>query len=224
MKHKSTYAILVLALAAITGVWSAVSSWGGVIYVSNEKYLQSERFPAAIRRVFDYSQFQGKPLKIRSVKRMISDAEIIEKAGNVGVELGHFVTRGDDGKGEFACEFYDRVVLKFEGQGIMEFGNKPIMTVEAPCLIAGDINRIETIWIPAARLMNENKEPARFIEVSYPEQTGVRFKFDDMTSEWPKEWTLVSVRLYSEANANREVSVSRSEITDILEKNFTIRF
>lgn len=224
MKRNFVIGGLILAIATIAGIARSVGSFDGVIFVSNAKYLQGERFPAAIRRVFDYSQFEGEPLKIRSLKRLISDAQVVAKSGSVGLELGHFVTRGDDGQGQLACEFYDQVILKFEGQGIMEFGDKPVMTIEAPCQISADINRIETIWIPALRLMEENKEPSRFFEVSYPELKDVHFKFDEMTSEWPREWNLVSVRLHSDSSTGREVTISRTEIAETLEHNLTIRF
>lgn len=224
MRRNFAIAVLILAVSAYVGMWRAVDSWDGIIYVSNAKYLQNERYPAAIRRVFDYSQFEGAPLKIRSIKRLISDANIILKPGSVGIELGHFVTRGEGGQGQLACEFYNRVELKFEGQGIMEFGDKPMMTIEAPCLISADINRIETIWIPTLRLMKENETPARFLEIGFPELSGVKFRFDEMTSQWPREWILTGVRLYSDEDAAHEVSISRTEIVETLEKHFTINF
>ncbi len=216
-------AILFMFAVTIGGAIST-STWNGAIFVSNSKYLQNERNPAAIRKVFDYSQFDGEPLKVRSMKRLISDAEVISQQAQVGIELGHFVTKGEGGRGQLACDFYNRVTLQFEGEGVFEFGEKPVMTVEAPCTISADINRIETIWIPHVRLMSENREPALTIETTYPDQSGVHFKFDHMTSVWPREWTLVGVRLHSDAAPGREVSMSKHDIGGIVDKPLTIKF
>ena len=224
MKKAIATSTLIFSIAAVVGIAVSMMTWDGTIFVSNSKYIQNERNPAAIRKVFDYSQFDGEPLKVRSLKRLISDAQIVSQQAQVGIELGHFVTKGEGGRGQLACEFYNRVTLKFEGEGVFEGGEKPVMTIEAPCTISADINRLETIWIPHVRLMVENREPARTIETTYPDQGGVQYKFDNMTSVWPREWNLVSVRLYSDANPGREVSMDKSEIAGVMDKPFTIHF
>jgi hypothetical protein len=224
MKKSVAIGTLVFAFAATVGSAVSMCAYDGLIFVSNHKYLANERNPAAIRKVFDYSHFDGEPLKVRSLKRLISDAQVIAQQSQVGIELGHFVTKGEGGRGQLACDYYNRVTLKFEGEGVFEGGEKPVMTVEAPCQISADINRIETIWIPHLRLMAENKQPAASIEASFPDQSGVQFKFDNMTSVWPKEWTLISVRLYSDAVSGREVMMGKSDITEIIEKPLTLHF
>lgn len=214
---------VVLAFAAV-GAIRAASSFDGLIFVSGKKYLNTERYPAALKRVFDYSAFDGEPLKIRSFKRMIDDAQVVAKDGAVGIGLGHFVTKGDDGRGVLACDFYGKVVMKFEGEGIMEFGEKPVMVVEAPCSVSADLNRIDPIWIPFARLVSENQAPPRFLEASFPEQRGVHFKFENMTTEWPRQWTLISVRLFNAAAPGREVAIDRSGIDTMIQKPLVITF
>ncbi len=224
MKRNHASGIFVFAVAVCLGTVAAGVAWNGKIFVSNSKYLENVRNPAAIRNAFDYSQFEGEPLKIRSLKRLITGAQVVAHQSQVGIELGHFVTKGEGGRGQLACEFYNRVSLQFEGEGVFEFGEKPVMTVEAPCQVSSDINRIETIWIPHVRLMTENREPARTIEATYQDMAQVHFKFDHMTSVWPREWTLVSVRLYSDLSPGREVSISKTEIASIVDDPFTIKF
>lgn len=214
---------MVLTFAAIGAIRAALS-FDGVIYVSADKYLVNERNPAALKRVFDYSAFEGEPLKIRSFKRLIDDAQVVAKDGAVGVGLGHFVTKGDDGRGALACDYYGRVTLKFEGEGIMEFGEKPVMTVEAPCSVSSDLNRIDPIWIPFTRLIAENQAPARFLEASFPDQAGVRFKFENMTAEWPRQWTLVSVKLHNEAAPGREVAIDKTGMGRMIERPIVLTF
>jgi hypothetical protein len=224
MKRNHAVGIFIFAFAVCLGTVAAVVAWGGKIFVSNAKYIENVRNPAAIRNVFDYSQFEGEPLKIRSLKRLITGAQVVAHQSQIGIELGHFVTKGEGGRGQLACEYYNRVTLQFEGEGVFEFGEKPVMTVEAPCQVSADINRIETIWIPHVRLMTDNREPARTIETTYQDNTHVHFKFDNMTSVWPREWTLVSVRLFSDTSEGREVSISKTEIANVVDHPFTIKF
>lgn len=224
MRIKLGIAALIVFVFAGIGVMRVMRATNGLIFVSGAKYLATERNPAAFKRVFDYSAFEGEPLKIRSFKRLIDDAQVMAGEGSVGVGLGHFVTKGEGGRGTLACDFYERVTLRFEGEGIMEFGEKPVMTVEAPCQVSADLNRIDPIWIPFARLVSENKVPSRFLEATYPEQTGVRFKFENMTTEWPHQWTLVSVRLYSEIAPGREVAIDKNGLTEMSAKPLVVTF
>jgi hypothetical protein len=218
-------ALVILVAVTALSASAVIRSWGnGLIFISSMRTLDHQRKPAAIRKVYDYSFFEGEPLKIRSVKRLIDDAKVIEKDGSVGIDLGHFVTKGEDGRGTLACDFYDKVILQFEGEGILEAGEKPRMTLEAPCSTASDINRIETIWIPFTRLLGDHPTPARFLEATFAEQKGVRLMFDKMTSEWPRQWSLVSVRMLSKDVSGREISISKSEIAEILQQPLVIRF
>ena len=152
VKTKLVGSALVVVVAACGGMAHVMSSSDSLNFFSSAKFFANERNPAALKRVFDYSSFEGQPLKVRSCKRLIDDAQIVAKEGAVGVGLGHFVTKGDDGRGALACEFYGRVTMKFEGEGIMEGGEKPTMTIEAPCSVSADLNRIDPIWIPFADL------------------------------------------------------------------------
>lgn len=224
MKRNHVFGIFAFVFAFALGVAVTIATWDGKIFVSKSQYIENVRNPAAIRNVFDYSQFEGEPLKMRSLKRLISGAQVVAHQSQVGIELGHFITKGEGGRGQLACDFYNRVTLQFEGEGVFESGEKPVMTVEAPCMVSADINKIETIWIPYVRLISENREPARTIDTTYPDMANVHFKFDNMTSIWPREWTLVSLRLYSESNPGREVQMNKAEIAGILEHSFTIKF
>lgn len=217
------FAIMIFVLAAVAGMSRTMSSWNGMIFISQEQLNQNERNPAAIQKTFDYSHFEGEPLKLRSLKRLINDAKVIAGDGTVGIELGHFVTKGEDGRGQLACEFYGRVQLTFEGEGISEGGEKPMMEVEAPCTYSADINRLEPIWIPSARLRAEKAMPPRMFEASYPEN-GVHLSFKQMASSWPQQWNLVSVRLFNETISGREVSIGKDDIGEIIEKPLLIDF
>ncbi len=221
--QKRLLGAVVFMLAVAAGAKLSLSSWGGAIFISNGRYLDKERNPAAIRPMFDYSRLEGQPLKIRSLKRLINDARVIAGQGKVGIEFGHFVTKGKDGRGQFACDYYSSVEMKFEGEGLMEGGEKPIMFVRTPCVISTDINRMEAVWIPYENLMTEHKTPASSLEKDYPESS-LHLKFEHMTSQWPRQWNLISVRLFNPAQPDQEAAISQNEIGDILDKPFLISF
>jgi len=221
---KSGLGILVVVISAVLAAMHAMYSWDGGIFITSSRYFLNERTPAAIQKAFDYSRLDGQPLKIRSLKRLIEDARIQSNAGKVSIELGHFVTKGVEGRGQLACEFYNRVRLTFLGEGIMESGEQPKMVVEAPCEVSSDINRIEAIWIPAQDIMQSNPTPPSDLDLTFPERPGVYFKFTHLTSEWPRDWALAEVQLFSDAVAGREVRVNKAELDQMISNPVRIRF
>lgn len=58
------------------------------------------RDPAAIKRVYDFSNLQGSALSIATKQRLISGAKVLYEDSSVGIELGHFVVKGGEGEKE----------------------------------------------------------------------------------------------------------------------------
>ncbi len=221
--QKQLLGAFVFAVAVAIGAKLSLSSWGGAIYIASDRMTDHERNPAAIRPMFDYSRLEGQPLKIRSLKRLVNDARVVAGQGKVGIEFGHFVTKGKNGRGQFACDYYTNIEMKFEGEGVMEGGEKPIMYVQSPCVMSNDINRMEAIWIPYEKLMTEHKTPSRALEQDFPESR-LHLKFEHMTSQWPRQWNLISVRLFHQTQPDQEVAISQNEIGEILDQPFLISF
>src|SRR3954469_4352928 len=118
MTRNHAFGIVAFVCAVVIGAAVTVATWNGKIFVSKSQYLENVRNPAAIRNVFDYSQFDGEPLKIRSLKRLLTGEQVIAQQSQVGIELGHFITKGEGGRGQLACDFYNRVSMTFEGEGV----------------------------------------------------------------------------------------------------------
>ena len=214
----------VVLLCAMAGAWRAAMVWDGNIFVS-ETYLRDGdvRVPAAAnRKPNEYSQFQGEPLKLRSVKRLIDEADVVTQDGKVGIGLGNFVTRTEKGRSRLACDLFDRIFLKFEAEGQAESGTKPTMHLDAPCTTSSDLTRIETIWVPFARLREDNPRPASGIDASYGDYRGVYYRFSKMTSNWPAQWSLVAIRLYREGANSQDLSIEREQISAAIDKPFII--
>ena len=215
MKAKIFGAFAIFACAFLIGVGLARTSWDGAIYLSKTSFMLKNRNPAAIRKDVDYSKLDGDELITASQKRMISAAKVILQNDGVGIELGHFVTRDENGDRQLACDFYDRVRLRFEAEGIATDGQKPVLEVEGPCRTANDITRMEPIFIPVQKILAEKTSDA---DLSFPDQEGVNFKIRDVGSAWPTHWRLQSVRLFNEVEGGREVSVSGRDLRELRER------
>ncbi len=213
MANKGIFAAAaVFALAIAAGLYGGSKSWNGVVYLADGSRFQNGRTPAAIKRELDFSRLDGAELITATQKRLVSAARTIIQNGLVGVELGHFVTRDEHGQRRLACDYaYDRILLRFEGDGIASAGEKPIMEIDGPCRSSlDDISRIEPVWIPVDKILHTR--PAN-MELDFYQD--VKFKFDHMGDTWPLSWNLQYVRLYNSHEPGREVTISAGQIREI---------
>ncbi len=182
---------------------------------------KASRDPAAIKKVYDFSQLNGSALNFAAKQRLIDGAKIIRESKDLGLELGHFVVKGQDGLKAFACQKYSKVVLHFEGDGTAVGGELPQMEVEGACEISRDINSIAAVWIPVSRILGE---PVADGEFDFREGRPSKVKFANVSDQWPTVWQLKSVKLIDPSGANGEVFVDNQEMKSILRKPFLLEF
>ncbi len=213
MKKSSMIGIIFFVFAVLAGVFMGRLSWHGAIYLTSTSFTTNLRNPAAVHRDLDFTKLDGAELITGNQNRLVTTARIIlgkeAQAGEMGIELGHFVTRDEQGNKQLACEFYDRMRLKFEAEGVASSGDRPAMEIEGPCRTGDDITRIEAVWIPVTRILGEKPSD---MDLSFPESEGVSFKFQNLMGEWPKRWNLTSIRVFNDAESNRSVSFSAEEM------------
>lgn len=202
------------------GICASIYGRGQYKFLSSGELSTNSRVPAAIRRDLDFSKLDGAELITASQKRLVTAARVILQDDELGIELGHFVTRGTTGKSQLACDFYDRVTLRFEAEGIAESGDKPVMEIDGPCRPAQDISQIAPIWVPVARILNERPND---MDLKYGDQ-GVEYRFVHIGSEWPMRWALQSVRLYNGAETGREVNITKRELYDLRAKPLVLNW
>lgn len=223
MQKQGYFAAAAFFMGAVAlGLVTGANSWHGVVYLTDGTLANSNvRTPAAIKRDIDFSGLNGAELMSASQKRLVTAARTILQEGAVGVQLGHFVTRDENGQRILACNgVYDRLTLQFEGEGIAVAGEKPSMAIEAPCRVSEkDITSIEAVWVPVARLLGS---PATDVEISVTE--GTKFKFENMNGSWPVAWSLKAVRLYNSGEAGREVNITSRELREFREKPFIMNW
>jgi hypothetical protein len=217
------YAIIIFVGAAMLAAYFGSSSWNGTVYVSNGMYTSEEnaRTPAAIRKVFDFSHLEGTALTSALQNRLLSDVKVMSQEGQVGIELGHFVTHNEAGDKVFACQYYNRVELSFVADGVIEGGERPTMVVEGPCSFSANINRIDAIWIPVAKILAE--QPGN-MELTFNDSTPVNLRFRNVGVVWPKNWSLFSIRMFDQEKTGHEITVGEGEMRRLFSRLIPIQF
>jgi hypothetical protein len=199
-------------------------SWSSKEFPYENSYtLESRptRDPAAIKKVYDFSNLEGSALNYAAKQRLLDGVKVIRDQKDIGVELGHFVIRGGEGEKVFACQRYSKVVLSFEGEGTAVGGELPKMEVEGACEISRDINSISAVWIPVSKILGE---PVGDGEFDYREGHSAKLKFANVSDQWPKLWQLKSVKLVDPSGRHEEVSIPSGELRQILKKPFLLTF
>lgn len=182
---------------------------------------QSSRSPAAIRKVYDFSNLEGQALNTALKSRLLSGVRVLKDKGDVGVELGHFVLKAQNGQKEFACQRYSKVVLTFYGEGVAVGGEAPQMEVEGNCEISNDVNSIAALWIPVSKIMGE---PVADGEFDYHEGKPIKVRFANVSDQWPNMWQLRGVKLHDPSNAQPDVIIDGSELKNYIPKPFLVDF
>ncbi len=212
-------AVAYLFIAGL-GFLATVNSWNGMIYVSD---LMSRglvgRVPAAIHKNLDFSRLDGAALLNASQKRLLTAAKVITDRDGIGLEFGQFVIRTADGQRQLACDYYDRLTVTLVADGIAVSGEKPEMTINAPCYTAADLTRTEPIRIPTERI---EAEIATDMDLTYPDVADTSFQFRHMPQRWPKRWALTGVKLYRESEPGREIQVDQDEIREYSQKSLIV--
>lgn len=180
------------------------------------------RDPAAIRHVYDFSQLDGSALDQASKQRLVSGAKVLNESDEIGIELGHFVVKGNDGQKTFACQKYSQIVLQFEGDGSASNGEKPSMEVEGNCEIStADINSISPLWIPVGKILGE---PVADGEFDFRDGHAVKVRFANVFQDWPAQWRLRGVKLIEQNDPNKEVKIGDREINQYTNRPFILNF
>jgi hypothetical protein len=208
--------VATFTLFAAFGFWISVSAWDGMVYVSDLKLKGlTGRVPAAIRKDLDFSRLNGAELMSASQKRLLTAARVITTSKTVGIEFGQFIIRSEEGQRQLACDFYDRVRVRLEADGIAVSGEKPSIEVNAPCATSNDLALTEPIWIPTVEILAGRCVDG---EATFASVDRTSFKFVNMTNEWPRRWAVTEVTLFRESDPGQVVHVDQSDMREFNRK------
>ncbi len=214
--------VATFAVFASIGFFISATAWDGMIYVSDLQVKGlSGRVPAAIRKDLDFSRLNGAELMMASRKRLLTAARVVTDKDMVGIEFGQFIIRSNEGQRQLACDYYDRVRVVFEADGLASDGEKPYMEVNAPCATSSDLARTEPIKIPAQEIISGRAVDG---EATFASVERTSFKFSHMMDQWPRRWALTAVTLYRESEPGREVHVDQEDMREFQRKPIIIRW
>jgi hypothetical protein len=203
MKNRKVSALLIFGISVAAGVYAGRTSWNGAIYLTSTSFTSNLRNPAAVHRDLDDTKLEGSELITGTKNRLVSEAKVLRQPGELGLEFGHFVTRDESGNRQLACDFFNRMRIRFEAEGVASAGEKPTMEIEGPCKTGEDITKIEPVWIPVMKILAEKPTD---MDLSFPESEGLAFKFSNIDGEWPSRWILSSVELLNDAQSGRVIT------------------
>jgi hypothetical protein len=181
----------------------------------------ARRDPAAIKKVFDFSHLDGSALSYATKNRLLSGAKVVSANNTVGLELGHFVIRAEDGSKVFACDRYNHVTMVFQGDGSAVAGQSPVMEVEGDCSLSGDINSIAALMIPVQKVLGE---PVSDGDFNFKETHNLRIRFGNVADQWPTVWKLVGIKLFNDEAPDAGVAVTPDEIDQYHHKPVILDF
>jgi hypothetical protein len=197
----------------IFGLWTSIHSWEGEEYMSVSQLTPPEslRDPAAVRRGIDFTLIAGSDFASLSKERILKDATIkIGENGTYGLDLGHFIVRNQNGKPSFACQLYDRVQVKYMGEGVRVNGNIPEMEVDGECHVDSDVMHISTLWIPYKEIIS-GKPTDGFL--TFGDNANVNVKLTNISDSWPKLWFISGVTLKDTTGKNQNLLIERDVIS-----------
>jgi hypothetical protein len=194
----------------------------GIMVHTTPDWGTINRDPAAVRQVYDFSGLTGSELTHAMKKRLISAATVVREKESLGVELGHFALAkfGAHNEKTLACQEFEKVILRFEAEGVATGGERPVMEVEGPCEFSSDMMKINPIFIPVDKIMAEKPLDG---ELQYHEGRPVTLRFQRMPDEWPTHWILTAVRLSNPAQ-QKELLVDAEEVSQLLGRPMMVNF
>lgn len=200
-------------LGLLVGYRLAVNSFDGKLFV----YLGESRAPASVRELHDYMPVSGKVLKRSVSEQILAESKFLLRKGRLNIGLGNPLSKGADGLKHFGCGTsaglgpYDQIELVFEGQGIMESGRSPQLSVQAACRSTQQPAQMDWIEIPIEEIRKDLGRRRHDTELMYSTPSTVRVQFKNLPYVWPEDWVLISVKLWSERDPSRALQVSTDE-------------
>ncbi len=191
----------------------------GIISLNSQDSLIA-RDPAAINKTFDFSHLRGSDLEFAVKQRLLAGVELQKENGDQGISFGHFVFVDASGQKKFACQEFNKINLTFVADGMATSGEAAEMVVQGNCEFSSDATRINPLWIPVAKILNEKVADG---EYNYQQTSNVSVKFDNVSDEWPKTWLLKSIELKKE-NSAETMSIQGDEVSKVLGRPFVIKF
>lgn len=154
---------------------------------------------------------------------LINPLSLVRGNGQMGVQLGNFYIKGTDQQKIFVCAKYNYIELVFQADGIAVSGEIPRMVIRGPCTNAQDMNFIQALPIPYQEVLKAPVSQTQFRLPIADSNDSVQINFHYVVEQWPTDWNLVGVRLYSDYSSEI-LSLNGYEIIAIRGQPFVLNW
>ena len=178
----------------LAGSLFALIAVAGIVQTSLTRRWASApgiRGPASVPRSFDVLGQQNPQNADEARRQLILGLQAMERKGYVGLQAGHFQVQSN-GQNTSVCELFPQITFRFVGEGIASHGNAPSMTVQGPCKVGDNTNRILPLWLPVDELKGHS---AQNMDLNFMEPVPISVRFENLT-DWPPQWILAEIALF----------------------------
>jgi hypothetical protein len=161
------------------------------------------RGPASVQRVYDYSSLQGDALKRAILNRVLSATRIVQAGNSRGVELGHFLLKGQNGVVD-GCAIYKDLELKFVAGDMAVSGEPPMLKMSGPCRTDKESLAILPLMFDYEPVL---RTPASDKDLSEGPDKAIQLSFENISDNWPRVWVLHGIRLAGEGQDPIEIHI-----------------
>lgn len=180
----------------------------------------ANRDPAAIAKVYDFSDLHGEKLQEAVKQRLFTGFQLKKTDEGEGITLGHFLFVDSRGDKKAACQEFNKVTLNFEADDSSVSGEAPKMYIQGHCDSSSDLATINPLWIPVAKILGEKPGDGDF---EFHQGSDIQVTFDNIPDEWPHTWILKSVKLINDKNSE-SLTVNQTEISRYLGHSLVLKW
>jgi hypothetical protein len=209
--YKKIIQALILILVMYACALTDIEKKFGPRNPASNTFNSESRSPASIQKVFDFSYLQGSALLSAAKDRLSSSIFIVtsDDKSHVTITLGNYVLKSDSSQRDFACGFYDRLTFLFEAEGMSVDGEKPTLSIESGCEVGSNINFLNPITVPIAKLKSEAPTNTEF--KFFDSRTPTKIQLSANLQSWPTKWVLTEVKMTHSTFSTRVLDLKPSD-------------
>jgi hypothetical protein len=167
------------------------------------------RGPAAIEQKDLFSFFKNQDsMKIALEQRILESIKIAKSQKSFQIDVRNFAVKSST-ENLHLCEYFDSYTLTFEAEGIASSGERPSMSITAPCEISAKTKMPVPLMIPVEDIF---KLAPNDTDVSFQINPKTNFSFRNVSDSWPEYWVLSKVEFNNKSLSVRDVIIDRRDI------------
>jgi len=188
-------------------------------WIASHFWFDLGRSPAAVEQksLFNFFNTQDS-LKMAFEQEILEGIKIAKAEKAFKIDVRNFMVKSSPDNLHL-CEYFDNYTLTFEAEGIASSGERPSMTVTAPCEISAKTNLPASVIIPIEDIFKLAPHDA---DVSFQVNPRASFSFRNISDAWPEYLVLSKVEFNNKEFSVRDVTIDRRDIYKLSKKAITM--